>query len=113
MHTNPEVKHDAAELERLVQVQLQRDALNTCRHREGSSEDVNSREVLSCLRQVISFLPLYWIQHLLLFLAMPFTARGCGVPGDPKAPSRYSPFWDCHQRECPAEDRTFSTRWPL
>ena len=38
MHTNPEVKQDAAELERLVQVQLQRDVLDACRQREAASE---------------------------------------------------------------------------
>ena len=38
LHTNPEVKQDAAELHCLVQVQLQRDALDACGQREAASE---------------------------------------------------------------------------
>lgn len=61
-HTNPEVKQDAAELECLVQVQLQRDALDACGHREAASEERTAdfrkiKHLAARAKPFISFFP--------------------------------------------------------
>lgn len=59
MHTNPEVKQDAAELECLVQIQLQRDALDACGQRgsfRGADSGLQENKPLSFLSQAIYFL---------------------------------------------------------
>lgn len=103
LHTDPEVKHDAVELELLIQIQLQIDALYACGHRKAASEmqatDFRKTNHFAARAEM----PLFSLSPIPLNLTPALAAAG----------GRHSPLWDCHQRARPAEDSTFAMRCPL